>query len=338
MNGKMDGERRAASGKRREFLLLRHARGAAADAGQHDALRDLGHRQLASQRGRGGGKSRHAGRERVRDAAAVKPPQLLGERRIDRQIAGLKPRHVVAGSMRRGEFGLDVIERERRGVDDAGARRAEAQQLARHDRAGIEADRTARDQVAATHGDQIGCARSGADEMYGHRAAPAVGADAAIAQVAEPMARRGAINLAEGPAAAECGGLGDRADARKREHAIRMGFDAIVGKREFVFGHDHDRNAEFLGCGQDAGLGALGFDGGNHIERIRRDVRARQCSPDRGFDVGRRRAASASDAGGDHGFVQTHCVTGSAARQPVLPPTAPAREMAMRINSPPSAA
>ena len=33
-----------------------------------------------------------------------------------------------------------------------------------------------------------------------------------------------------------------------------------------------------------------------------------------------------------------HCVTGIAGRQPVLPPTASARETAMRVSSPPSAA
>ena len=48
---------------------------------------------------------------------------------------------------------------------------------------------------------------------------------------------------------------------------------------------------------------------------------ARQRGADGGFDVGRRRAPSAADAGDDHGFVQAHCVTGIAARQPVLSPT-----------------
>ena len=50
----------------------------------------------------------------------------------------------------------------------------------------------------------------------------------------------------------------------------------------------------------------------------------------------RRSAAPASDAGDDHGLTHDHWVTGIAGRQPVLSPTASAREIAMRINSPPS--
>ena len=37
--------------------------------------------------------------------------------------------------------------------------------------------------------------------------------------------------------------------------------------------------------------------------------------------LGGRSAASAADACDDHGFTQTHCVTGMAGRQPVLLPT-----------------
>ena len=40
----------------------------------------------------------------------------------------------------------------------------------------------------------------------------------------------------------------------------------------------------------------------------------------------------------DHGFTHTHCVTGSAGRHAVLPPTRSAREMSMRVSVPPSAA
>ena len=51
----------------------RHAR-------QHHALRDFRHGQLAFQRRRGGGESRHAGRERIRNAAALETAKLFGER------------------------------------------------------------------------------------------------------------------------------------------------------------------------------------------------------------------------------------------------------------------
>ena len=51
-----------------------------------------------------------------------------------------------------------------------------------------------------------------------------------------------------------------------------------------------------------------------------------------------RRPGPATHAGDDHGLAQTHCVTGIAGRQPVMPPTGSARDSAMRTSSPPSAA
>ena len=60
--------------------------------------------------------------------------------------------------------------------------RAILQQFGRHDRAGIEADRAAGEQVAAAHGDEVGSARSGADEMHGHGMSPST----AMAHVTEP--------------------------------------------------------------------------------------------------------------------------------------------------------
>ncbi len=87
----------------------------------------------------------------------------------------MQPRHVAAGGVCAHELRLDLVEVERCGVDDAGAGRAQREKLRRHDRAGIEADRAARDEVAPAHGDEIGRAGAGADEMHGHGATPAVG-------------------------------------------------------------------------------------------------------------------------------------------------------------------
>ncbi len=47
------------------------------------------------------------------------------------------------------------------------------------------------------------------------------------------------------------------------------------------------------------------------------------------------RAAAKADAGDDHGFTTTHCVTGIAARQPCRVPTRSSRERAMRRMAPP---
>ena len=147
VDGQMDGKRRSRRSEGGELLAFGHARGAARDAGQHDALRDLGHGQFAPDCRRCCGEGRNARRQTVRNAAPFEPPQLLRERAIDRQISRMEARHVEALFMRRHEFGLDLIKRERRGIDDARGLRAISQKLARNDGAGIETDRTARDQV-----------------------------------------------------------------------------------------------------------------------------------------------------------------------------------------------
>ena len=80
----------------------------------------------------------------------------------------MQPRHVLPLRVRLREFGDDGVERQRRGVDDPRARRAMREDLARHQRAGIEADGAARDEIAPAHGDEIGRAGTGADEMNRH--------------------------------------------------------------------------------------------------------------------------------------------------------------------------
>src|SRR5262249_32194297 len=111
---------------------------------------------------------------------------------------GLQPRDVMSRRIGSDKLRLDLIERQRRGVDDTRILRAKAQQLAGHDRAGIEADRTTGDELASTQRDEVGCARAGGDEMHGHCTAP----ELASAQVAAPTTRRGAIRRDDGPAAA----------------------------------------------------------------------------------------------------------------------------------------
>src|SRR6185503_6058567 len=110
----------------------------------------------------------------------------------------METRHVETGGVRGGELGLDLVERQRRGVDHARTRRTMSEQGARDDRAGIEADRTAGDEVTPAQSDQVRRARSGTDEVHGHRAASV----AASAQVAAPITSRGLTRRAEGPAAA----------------------------------------------------------------------------------------------------------------------------------------
>ena len=76
--------------------------------------------------------------------------------------------------MRPHELRFDLIEAHRRGIDDARAGRAVNEKLRRHERAGVETDRTARQQLAPAHRDEIGGAGACADEMHGHGAARSV--------------------------------------------------------------------------------------------------------------------------------------------------------------------
>src|SRR3954452_14726693 len=81
--------------------------------------------------------------------------------------------------MRGRDLRNDIVERQRRGVDDPRTRRAVRQNLARHQRASIEADRTGGNEVAPAKGEEIGGARSCPDEM--HRHGPSPSAIAAVA-------------------------------------------------------------------------------------------------------------------------------------------------------------
>ncbi len=66
------------------------------------------------------------------------------------------------------ELGHDLLEAHGRGVDDAGARGTESEHGRMHERAGIEADRAAREEIAAAQREKVGRAGAGADEMHGH--------------------------------------------------------------------------------------------------------------------------------------------------------------------------
>ena len=329
----MDDERRAGRRKSCEFFLLRHARSASADTGQHHALRHFGYGQFAFECRGGGGKGRHAGRQRIGNAAPREPAQLFGERRVDREIAGVKPRHVEAGGVCGRELGIDLVERQRRRINDARACRAIGEQRGRHDRAGIEADRTARDEVAAAHGDQIRRARPGADEMHGHDAL--VAAMAASAQVAVPTDDDAVpIRSRVGPAAASAAASateGTPISASERSELVSRA-RRLRPRGPLCDTSDH-RNAEFFRRRFEFRPHRFSPRWWRSRQARRRVIPARASAARMAASMsGAGAPLPASDAGDDHGFVQTHCVTGIAARQPVLPPTASAREMAMRIK------
>ena len=81
----------------------------------------------------------------------------------------MDPSNVEALGVCRGDLGDDLVEGQGRSVDDPRPRRCGGDDFARHQGAGIEADRAALDQPQPAHRDQIGGPGSGADEMHGHR-------------------------------------------------------------------------------------------------------------------------------------------------------------------------
>src|SRR3569833_2446607 len=153
-----------------------------------------GQRELAPQRGGRGRKSGHARSDRIFNSQRFEPPDLLAERAPDRKIAGVQPRDILAGFGGANDLGDDLVQRERRGVDDARSRWAVIEQRLRHQRAGVEADGTARDQVASAQRDQIRSTGTRADEMHGHAGRSV--SSLANAQVAVALATRGRIRRA----------------------------------------------------------------------------------------------------------------------------------------------
>ena len=80
----------------------------------------------------------------------------------------MQARDVLAGGVRALELGDDRVERQVLGVDDARAGGRVVEDLAREQRAGVQADRARGDEVAPAEGQEIGGARAGADEVDGH--------------------------------------------------------------------------------------------------------------------------------------------------------------------------
>ena len=82
----------------------------------------------------------------------------------------MHPRHVVTRLVRRRDFSDDLVQRHRRGVDHRCAFRCGRDDLFGNQRPGIKAHRAFFDQSQAAHGDQVGRARPGADEVNRHEA------------------------------------------------------------------------------------------------------------------------------------------------------------------------
>ena len=134
--------------------------------------------------------------ERVNQVVFLSATTSPYEREISTQIAGMQASHVQTLGIGADEFLDDLVQRQRRGVDDPRIRRAPFEQRERHQRSGVKADRAGGDQVSAANRDQVRRARPGADEMDGHSSELA---ELATAQVAPFRARRATSSTAPSP-------------------------------------------------------------------------------------------------------------------------------------------
>ena len=167
----MDGQCCAGAAQFFQCLARRHGGRLHGGAGEDHRLRDLGKRELRLQRGGHCGEGGHARCYVIGDAELVETADLLGDGAIERGVARVDARHVLA--LRVGGLDLrdDLIQRHGGRIDHACALGCGFHDLLRHKRARIEADGAGLDDLQAPHGDEVGCAGAGADEMDGHSAA-----------------------------------------------------------------------------------------------------------------------------------------------------------------------
>ena len=191
------------------------------------------------------------------------------------------------------------------------------QHARRHQRARIEADRAARDQVAPAQRDEIGRAGPGADEMHGHGVASVatLGQRAGRRPDRDPR-QRPAARPARRPPAPPPPRRGD-ADQR-RPRAANGSRRGCPRARDRACATSDERHAERRGRRRDAGLVALWRRGRRDGIEHRRAPGRRAPAPPRSRARSRPpRRPPAADARDDHGFTQRHCVTGIAGRQAV---------------------
>ncbi len=166
--GQVQHQRRAGDGEAGQVLSRRHRGGLVRDPGEHDRLADSRHGQLTPQgRGRGGERG-HARGDVVGDPRPVQAPCLLGDRAEDGRVAGAEPDHVQSRGVGFGHGPDDLVQGEAGGVDQGGASGAVRQDLGGDEAARVQADRALLQQALGADGDQVRCARSGADEVDGH--------------------------------------------------------------------------------------------------------------------------------------------------------------------------
>ena len=100
--------------------------------------------------------------------ACIEPPGLLGQRRVDRGIAGAKSRDIVSALMSRNQMISDLIKIKMLTVDQGRSWRTVSQDLSVDVGAGVDTDGRRLDQPHSSHRQQVRRPWTGPDEMDGH--------------------------------------------------------------------------------------------------------------------------------------------------------------------------
>ena len=124
--------------------------------------------ELTFEHGGGRRESRYTRYYFVVDTQRVESAALFGERAVERRVTGVQPRHIMPGGVGVGEFGDDLIQRQRPGVNDFRVGRAQRQQIVGHDRTRIQADPASAEQALSADGDQVCGPGARADKVHRH--------------------------------------------------------------------------------------------------------------------------------------------------------------------------
>ena len=228
----------------------------------------------------------------------------------------MQPRHILTGAMGGRIFQFDLVERHRRGVDQPRVRRAVFQQFLRHDRAGIEANRAAREQVAAAHGNEVGSAWSGADEMHRHLPPPLTAMAQATRTDHKPRTQQYRI----GACRRQGRSLANRSHSGQFERPFGVADGAACRLLQFGAADDVQRQAELIARHDDAGFVQLDVGCRHRVKVGAARCKMVERTRNRRQNLISAYAPPAAYSRDHHGFTQHHCVTGRAGRQPLIEP------------------
>ena len=175
-DAEMDGQRRLRAGEVLERFGLGHGGRLLRHAGEDERLCHAGDGQFLAECGGSGDIGGHAGDNLVGDRIGAQAPDLFGDGAIERGVAGMHARHVLPARMGGDDLGMGFVQRHCGSVEHLCPFRCPGDHCGGYERAGIEADRAARDEPRALECQELGVPGPRTDEIDGHVATSSPGA------------------------------------------------------------------------------------------------------------------------------------------------------------------